>query len=95
MMQALLTLIVGLLLGTVFFGGLWWTVRRGVVARQPALWFGSSLLLRSAIVVAGFHYVGGSDWRMLLVCLAGFVIARMLIIRLAPAPLAQEFRHAP
>ena len=27
----------GLLLGAIFFGGLWWTVRLGVASRRPAL----------------------------------------------------------
>ena len=29
----------GVLLGVFFFGGLWWTVRRGVSSNRPALWF--------------------------------------------------------
>ncbi len=28
----------GMLLGALFFGGLWWTVRRGLTAGNPALW---------------------------------------------------------
>ena len=38
-----LILLAGALLGSVFFGGLWWTVRRGVLSTQPALWFFGSL----------------------------------------------------
>jgi len=38
-----LALVTGLLLGAIFFGGLWWTVRKGVSSKQPALWFGPSL----------------------------------------------------
>ena len=48
-----------LVLGAVFFGGLWWTVRKGVSSTQPALWFFGSLLLRMSIVLAGFYFVGG------------------------------------
>ena len=36
-------------LGAVFFGGLWWTVRKGVSSKQPALWFFASLLVRMAL----------------------------------------------
>lgn len=71
----------GLVLGIVFFGGLWWTVSKGLNARQPALWFIVSLLLRLAVTLAGFYFVAGSDWRRLLVCLAGFVIARQIVTR--------------
>lgn len=73
--------VVGVLLGAVFFGGLWWTVRRGVSSKNPALWFIGSTLLRVSIVLAGFYFVSGSHWDRLLVCLLGFVIARFVITR--------------
>jgi F1F0 ATPase subunit 2 len=72
----------GVLLGFIFFGGLWWTVRRGVSAKQPALWFVVSLLLRLTIVLAGLYLVARSHWPRLLFCLLGFVIARLLVLRL-------------
>ena len=43
----------GVLLGVLFFGGLWWTVQRGLVSRRPALWFVGSFLLRTSVVLAG------------------------------------------
>lgn len=91
----------GLLLGAFFFGGLWWTVRKGVSAKRPALMFLGSLLLRTAATVAGFYVVGGGHWQRLLACLLGFVIARFIVTRLAgptvehyDAP-AKEAGHAP
>ena len=48
----------GVLLGAFFFGGLWWTVRKGVSSERPALWFFGSLLLRMSITLAGFYFVG-------------------------------------
>ena len=77
-----LAVLAGVGLGSIFFGGLWWTVRKGVASRQPALWFLGSLLLRMAIAVTGFALVGGGDWRRLLLCLAGFVIGRIIVTRL-------------
>jgi F1F0 ATPase subunit 2 len=78
----ILVLLAGMLLGAIFFGGLWWTVRKGVTAKQPALWFGASLLLRTGIVLAGFYLVSDADWKRLLLCLLGFIIARFAVIRL-------------
>ena len=86
----------GLALGVVFFGGLWWTVRRGVASRRPALWFFGSLLLRTGIVLGGFYLACGNDWRRWLAALLGFSIARLavtLFTRRLP-PLA-EVHHAP
>jgi F1F0 ATPase subunit 2 len=91
----------GVVLGAVFFGGLWWTVRKGVSSPRPALWFVGSMLLRSGIVLAGFYSVGGGRWQRLLVCLLGFVIARFLVMRLTrermetPNSHVKEAVHAP
>ncbi len=52
-------LVAGVLLGAIFFGGLWWTVRRGVSSGQVALWFLGSMLLRTCIVLAGFLFCPG------------------------------------
>ena len=90
-----LVLIAGLSLGALFFGGLWWTARKGLAARQPALWFGTSLLLRSAIVLAGFYFAGGADWRRLLLCLLGFIIARSIVTRMVAKRMPEETVHAP
>ena len=91
----------GLLLGTIFFGGLWWTVRKGVASERPALWFFGSLLLRMSIALAGFYLVSGGHWERLLVCLLGFVMARFIVTRLTGPPVehhnspAKEAGHAP
>jgi len=93
--------VAGGLLGTLFFGGLWWTVRKGVSSKRPALWFSGSLLLRMSMALAGFYFVSGRHWERLLLCLLGFVMARLVVTRLArPAResrtrSAQEASHAP
>lgn len=77
--RLLVPLLVGVALGAVFFGGLWWTVQRAVLARWVALWFFASLLLRTAIVLAGFYLACGDDWQRWLAGLLGFVIARVVV----------------
>ena len=75
----LLAFVAGLVLGAIFFGGLWWTVRAGVTSRRPALWLFPSLVLRMSIALAGFYWVGRGHGGRLLVCLLGFVTARLLV----------------
>jgi F1F0 ATPase subunit 2 len=93
--------VAGVLLGAIFFGGLWWTVRKGVSSKRPAFWFLGSMLLRTGIIVAGFYFVSGGVWDRLLACLLGFAVARLLVTRLAGPPLehydapAKEPGHAP
>ncbi|MBB4200510.1 hypothetical protein CCR94_02660 [Rhodoblastus sphagnicola] len=67
----------GLLLGAFFFGGLWWTVVRGLSSPRPALWFFCGLLLRMSVTLAGFYLVGRDNWKLWLACLLGFVLARL------------------
>src|SRR5579863_9387731 len=82
-----LALVAGALLGTLFFGGLWWTVQKGVTSERPALWFLSSMLLRTGLVLAGFYFVAQGHWSRLAVCLLGFLLARVIVVkRLARAP---------
>jgi F1F0 ATPase subunit 2 len=86
-------LVAGVLLGMFFFGGLWWTVRRGVNAKIPALWFLGSSLLRTAVVLAGFYFITRGDWKKSLFCLLGFVVARFIVMRLTRTK--PEKTHAP
>jgi F1F0 ATPase subunit 2 len=95
LLQLALVLLAGLLLGALFFGGLWWTVLKGVSAKQPALWFGTSLLLRTAIVLSGFYFFAGADWKRLLLCLFGFFVARFVVIRLTDMPVGRGASNAP
>ena len=72
-------LVAGLVLGAIFFGGLWWTVRHGVSSKHPALWFLGSGLLRMSVVLAGFYFVSGGQFKRLVACLVGFIIARVVV----------------
>lgn len=79
--QSISPFVSGLFLGTFFFGGLWWTVRRALSSRRAELWFALSLLLRTFVVLAGFYYLAISSWQQMLACLIGFVSARVVIFR--------------
>lgn len=81
--------VAGGLLGAVFFGGLWWTLRRAFASPRPALWVGGSLLLRMGCVATGLIVVSSGDWRRLLACLLGFWGARWLVVSLTAGPTKQ------
>ena len=76
----ILAFILGLLLGTIFFGGLWFTVRKLVASKIPALLFLGSFILRVGITLTGFYYISSGSWQRLLICVAGFIIARFVVI---------------
>lgn len=77
----ILVLIAGILLGIMFFGGLWWTTRQVMLFSKSALWLSGSFLLRASIVLAGFYFISNYHWERLLICLIGFIIARFIVNR--------------
>ncbi|MDQ1251276.1 MAG: hypothetical protein QG646_349 [Euryarchaeota archaeon] len=79
-------LVAGFFLGAFFFGGLWWTVQKGLSSRRPAFWFLGSMLLRTGIAIAGFYFASGGHWERLLMCLLGFFIMRRIVTRLTRIP---------
>ncbi|MDD2540837.1 MAG: ATP synthase subunit I [Desulfuromonadaceae bacterium] len=90
----------GGVIGLFFFGGLWWTVRKGVSAQQPVLWFFGSMVLRMCVALAGFYIVSNRHLDRLMFCLLGFFLARIIVTRLTrdavkTACLAEKVSHAP
>lgn len=72
--------ILGVLLGLVFFWSLWSTVKRLDRSRHPALMLVVSFLLRISIVFVGFYFIvryGG--WSHVLIAVFGLILSRMFI----------------
>lgn len=93
LIMATWTILAGALLGVFFFGGLWWTVQKGLVAKTPALWFLVSYLLRMGVVLSGFVWLAREGgWQHVSMALLGFIIARLLLTRFMPS--AKEAGYA-
>jgi F1F0 ATPase subunit 2 len=75
-----LPFIVGWLLAILFFGGLWFTVKKLTASKMPALLVLGSFIVRVGIVLIGFYFIGSGDWKKLIVCLIGFIVARFAVI---------------
>lgn len=92
-MNEIMTLVLvwvgGLLLGVIFFGGLWVTVHQSLQSSNPVVWTLGSFVVRTAITITGFYYLGADQWQRLLCGLFGFILARMIITKLT-RPLAKE-----
>ncbi|MGZ4965412.1 MAG: N-ATPase subunit AtpR [Limisphaerales bacterium] len=78
-LNLVLALVIGFGAGLFFFGGLWWTVRKGVEQNKPAI-FLASFAVRMATIVA-IIFLFRRDWTALLVLLAGFTVARAIVTR--------------
>ena len=90
----------GIVLGGMFYGGLWWTVQKGVFSERVAAWFVGSLLLRLGGALLGIYVVCAGHWQRLLLCLLGFVMARLMVTwfvrppMVHPVPQSAEDSHA-
>ncbi len=69
----------GFLLGLFFFGGLWLTVRHCLDRPHAGVWFSLSFLLRVVVSCSGIYLVGAASPLHLLLCGAGFLIARFVM----------------
>jgi F1F0 ATPase subunit 2 len=94
-----LVFIVGLALGVLFFGGLWFTVKKAMTAKIPAVWIFASFFFRISITLIGFYFVSSGNWKRFLVCVAGFIVARTFVIHFTKSivenqvPLKKEGLH--
>ncbi len=70
----------GLALGAFYFTALWHTVRRVPAAHHPARLMLGSLILRMAIVLAGFYLIMDvGHWECLAAAMLGFIIVRKIL----------------
>ena len=80
----LISLMTGLVLSGLYFGGLWLTVQRLPEAPRPKTLLVGSFLARTALVLVGFYLLIVStppSWEGLVAALGGFLIGRGLLIR--------------
>ncbi len=70
----------GMLLGVLFFGGLWFTVKKAVLSKTPALWISGSFFFRVGLTLAGFYFIASGNWQRLASCMLGFILARFFVI---------------
>lgn len=82
---------VGVLVGLIFFGGLWFTTQQIATCRYPALWLPLSFLARTAIVLGAFYWVGKGQFSSMAACLVGFVISRVIIFHFTRG---KDLKHA-
>lgn len=80
--------IAGGLLGIIFFGGLWWTVRRALSSEAAGIWFACSYLLRFSLLAVGLYVLAHDDAVRGLGAAIGLIAARLVMVRLGLRGLA-------
>ena len=85
-----LGLLAGLALGALYFGGLWWTVRRVPTWRRPERALLASFVVRALLVLPAFVALALQGPGPLVAALVGFLVARFAVqARTAPRGGAQ------
>lgn len=84
-----LSVVAGMSLGVLFYGGLWLTVRWLPGSRRPALLMMTSLVLRAMLVLAGLYLLGAGEGLRLMAALAGVMLSRWILVRRLPAPVKE------
>jgi F1F0 ATPase subunit 2 len=71
----------GILLGLIFFQGLWRTIKRLPATSRPALWMLGSLMLRFGLTLGLFYLLARyGGWQPVLAAALGFTLARFVIV---------------
>jgi F1F0 ATPase subunit 2 len=76
-----IAMVFGLGLGLFYFAGLWLTVRAVSKVTQPMLLTLGSFLGRTVITLVGFYFLIGAGWQQLVAGLAGFLLARTILVK--------------
>lgn len=81
LVKLLLAALAGILIGMVFFGGLWSTLSGLERSNRPALRMVCSMLLRFAITLSAFYLLARyGGWHVVLVAATGFALMRQLVV---------------
>ena len=84
----------GLAMGAFYFTTLWHTVQKLPSAKNAARLLLGSLILRMAVVMAGFYLImGAGHWERLAVAMLGFIIVRKILTYFLGPQNAVETAH--
>ncbi len=79
----------GIILGFVYFGGLWWTIEAVSRRNQPAWSLALSFVLRITLLMGGLYSVLLVGVWHLVACLVGLFTARKLLLRYVSRKVAE------
>jgi F1F0 ATPase subunit 2 len=79
--EMMFSFFIGIVLGGVYFAGLWETVRKLPDAEKPVRRVALSFALRMALALSGFYLVMQGGWECLAAAMVGFLLMRELLLR--------------
>lgn len=70
----------GILIGIVYFGGLYYSTQKFKDVKSPSLFMILSFIIRMAILIAGFYYLSKTGYKNVLIALIGVILVRFIMI---------------
>jgi F1F0 ATPase subunit 2 len=77
---------IGAVIGALYFGRLWHTIRQLPRLSHPMLWLFAGTFARLGLVLAAFYLVSQGHWARLIACLVGLVAVSLYLRRKAQRP---------
>ena len=78
--SVVLSFAAGLLVGGLYFVGLWMTVSRLPDARRPLLLLAGSTVVRLALLLGAIYLIMDGRWERLAACVVGVLVARTAVL---------------
>lgn len=75
----MIAFIVGLVVGVIYFGGLYFSVQKITTVKHPSLIMGLSFVLRMAILLIVFFFIAQNGIRDILLAFAGVMLVRVFM----------------
>lgn len=71
----------GIVLGVLYFGGLWLTITRIRMMKTPGVFLALSFILRTVLVIGGFYLITDGKLERLAVAMLAFFMTRFVFIK--------------
>jgi F1F0 ATPase subunit 2 len=76
-----LSALAGIVLGILYFGGLWLTITKMRELKNPGIFLTLSFILRTVVVIGGFYLISDGKLERLAVAMLAFFVIRFVFIR--------------
>ena len=70
----------GILLGIIFFGGLYWSIKQLSKAKYPAILMSISALVRMGVLIVGIYLLSDNNIKNILSILLGVILVKIVMI---------------
>ncbi len=82
----MIELFIGIILGIIFFGGLYLTVKKINQVKNPSVLFISSFIIRIALLLGGLYYISKKGYLGVLFALVGIILVKFVMIFIINKP---------